>query len=634
MKISEFIDPRGIKLQVALANQEEAIDKLIALHDEVGNLKDVAGFKEAILAREAKGSTAIGNGIAVPHGKSASVAKAGLVAITCPDGVDYKAVDGKPSNLLFMIAAPEGGADTHLEVLAKLMQLLMDPAFCKTLVDAKSVEEFLSLIDKKEAEKDAASGQATAAAGAKKIVAVTACPTGIAHTFMAAESLEQKAKELGVAFRVEKDGSGGAKDPLTAKEIEEADAVIVAVDKNIDMGQFDGKKVVFASTKEAIHEPEKLFEKAKTASVYHHTGAVSKKSDDANESIGRQLYKHLMNGVSHMLPFVIGGGILIAIAFLLDDYSIDPSNFGSNTPVAAWFKTIGGAAFGFMLPILAGFIAQSIADRPGLAVGFVGGALAASGATFANPGGAIPSAFLGALVAGFAAGYFMKWLEKVCDKLPQSLEGIKPVLIYPLVGITVIGIVMCAINPIVGALNAWISGVLSSMGTTSLVPLGIILGAMMATDMGGPLNKAAYVFGTAALAEQNEVGWMIMAAVMVGGMVPPIAIALATLIFPKKFTVAERKAGPVNFIMGFCFITEGAIPYAAADPLHVIPSLMVGSGVAGALSMAFRCTLMAPHGGIFVFPVVGNWALYLVALAIGSVVSCLLLGLLKKTVED
>ena len=371
MKISEFIDPRGIKLQVALASQDEAIDKLIALHDEVGNLKDVAGFKDAILAREAKGSTAIGNGIAVPHGKSASVAKAGLVAITCPDGVDYKAMDGKPSNLLFMIAAPEGGADTHLEVLAKLMQLLMDPAFCKTLVEAKTVDEFLSLIDKKEAEKDAASGQATAAAGAKKIVAVTACPTGIAHTFMAAESLEQKAKELGIAFRVEKDGSGGAKDPLTAKEIEEADAVIVAVDKNIDMGQFDGKKVVLASTKEAIHEPEKLFEKAKTASVYHHTGAVTKREDGANESIGRQLYKHLMNGVSHMLPFVIGGGILIAIAFLLDDYSIDPSNFGTNTPVAAWFKTIGGAAFGFMLPILAGFIAQSIADRPGLAVGFV-----------------------------------------------------------------------------------------------------------------------------------------------------------------------------------------------------------------------------------------------------------------------
>ena len=631
MRISEFIDPKGIKLQVELADQNDAIDKLIALHNEVGNLKDVAKFKEAILAREAKGTTAVGNFIAVPHGKSDAVAKAGLTAITCPSGVDYKSMDGKPSKLLFMIAAPEGGADTHLEVLARLMQMVMDAKFVEKLIEAKTVEEFLSLIDEKEEEKKGATSQM---AGTKKVVAVTACPTGIAHTFMAAEALELKAKELGIAFRVEKDGSGGAKDPLTAAEIAEADAVIVAADKNIDMSVFDGKKVVLASTKEAIHDPAKLFEKAETASVYHHTGAVTKKSDSANESVGRQLYKHLMNGVSHMLPFVIGGGILIAIAFLLDDYSIDPSNFGSNTPVAAWFKTIGGAAFGFMLPILAGFIAMSIADRPGLAVGFVGGALAASGATFANPGGAIPSAFLGALVAGFAAGYFMKWLEKVCDKLPQSLEGIKPVLIYPLCGITVIGLIMCAINPIVGALNAWISGVLSGMGTTSLIPLGIILGAMMATDMGGPLNKAAYVFGTAALAEQNEVGWMIMAAVMVGGMVPPIAIALATLIFPKKFTVAERKAGPVNFIMGFCFITEGAIPYAAADPLHVIPSLMVGSGVAGALSMAFKCTLMAPHGGIFVFPVVGHAVLYLVALAIGSVVSCGLLGVLKKTVEE
>ncbi|CBK73510.1 PTS system D-fructose-specific IIA component (F1P-forming), Frc family (TC 4.A.2.1.4)/PTS system D-fructose-specific IIB component (F1P-forming), Frc family (TC 4.A.2.1.4)/PTS system D-fructose-specific IIC component (F1P-forming), Frc family (TC 4.A.2.1.4) [Butyrivibrio fibrisolvens 16/4] len=634
MKISEFIDPKGIKLQVACADQNEAIDQLISLHSSVGNLNDEAGFKEAILAREAKGSTAIGNGIAVPHGKSSAVSKAGVTAITCPAGVDYKALDGNPTNLLFMIAAPEGAADTHLEVLSKLMTILMDAAFCKSLVQAKTVEEFIGLIDKKEEERYAGTPAEKAATGNKKIVAVTACPTGIAHTFMAAEALEQKAKELGIAFRVEKDGSAGAKDPLTSSEIAEADAVIVACDKNIDMSVFDGKKVVLASTKDAIHTPEKLFEKAETAAVYHHTGAVTKRSDDSNETLGRQLYKHLMNGVSHMLPFVIGGGILIAIAFLLDDYSIDPSNFGTNTPVAAWFKTIGGAAFGFMLPILAGFIAQSIADRPGLAVGFVGGALAASGATFANPGGAIPSAFLGALVAGFAAGYFMKWLEKVCDKLPQSLEGIKPVLIYPLCGITVIGIVMCAINPIVGALNAWISGVLTGMGTTSLIPLGIILGAMMATDMGGPLNKAAYVFGTAALAEQNEVGWMIMAAVMVGGMVPPIAIALATLIFPKKFTVAERKAGPVNFIMGFCFITEGAIPYAAADPLHVIPSLMVGSGVAGALSMAFKCTLMAPHGGIFVFPVVGNAVLYLVALAIGSAVSCLLLGLLKKTVED
>lgn len=637
MRITEFIDPRGIKLQAKVSDQNDAIDQLIALHESAGNLKDVAGFKKAILEREAKGSTAIGNGIAVPHGKSASVKKAGLVAITCPGGVDYKALDGKPSNLLFMIAAPENGADTHLEVLSKLMGMLMDGEFCKKLVGAESVDEFLELIDSKETEKDAQNGAAKSEApskAGKKIVAVTACPTGIAHTFMAAEALELKAKELGITFRVEKDGSGGAKDPLTAKEIEEADAVIVACDKNIEMGQFDGKKVVMASTKEAIHTPEKLFEKVETASVYHHSGKVTKKSDDANESIGRKLYKHLMNGVSHMLPFVIGGGILIAIAFLLDDYSIDPSNFGTNTPVAAWFKTVGGAAFGFMLPILAGFIAMSIADRPGLAVGFVGGYLASTGATFANPGGDIPSAFLGALVAGFVSGYLVLWLEKICNKLPQSLEGIKPVLIYPLAGITMVGLVMCAINPVVGALNNWISGVLTGMSSGSIIALGILLGAMMATDMGGPLNKAAYVFGTAALAQQNETGWMIMAAVMVGGMVPPIAIALATLIFPKKFTVAERKAGPVNFIMGFCFITEGAIPYAAADPIRVIPSLMVGSGVAGALSMAFKCTLMAPHGGIFVFPVVGNWALYLVALAAGAVVSCLMLGVLKKTVEE
>ena len=637
MRITEFIDPRGIKLQAKVSDQNDAIDQLIALHESAGNLKDVAGFKKAILEREAKGSTAIGNGIAVPHGKSASVKKAGLVAITCPDGVDYKALDGKPSNLLFMIAAPENGADTHLEVLSKLMGMLMDGEFCKKLVGAESGDEFLELIESKETEKDAQNGAAKSEApskAGKKIVAVTACPTGIAHTFMAAEALELKAKELGITFRVEKDGSGGAKDPLTAKEIEEADAVIVACDKNIEMGQFDGKKVVMASTKEAIHEPEKLFEKVDSASVYHHTGAVTRKEDAANESLGRKLYKHLMNGVSHMLPFVIGGGILIAIAFLLDDYSIDPSNFGTNTPIAAWFKNIGGAAFGFMLPILAGFIAMSIADRPGLAVGFVGGYLASTGATFANPGGDIPSAFLGALVAGFVSGYLVLWLEKICNKLPQSLEGIKPVLIYPLAGITMIGLVMCAINPIVGALNNWISGVLTGMSSGSIIALGILLGAMMATDMGGPLNKAAYVFGTAALAQQNETGWMIMAAVMVGGMVPPIAIALATLIFPKKFTVAERKAGPVNFIMGFCFITEGAIPYAAADPIRVIPSLMVGSGVAGALSMAFKCTLMAPHGGIFVFPVVGNWALYLVTLVAGAVVSCLMLGVLKKTVEE
>ena len=641
MKITDLLKKDGINLNVAAADQNAAIDALIELHEKVGNLSNVSAFKKAILAREEKGSTAIGMGIAVPHGKSSAVSKAGVTAITIPNGIDYKSLDGNPSKLFFMIAAPDTAADNHLEVLSKLMTLLMDQAFSAKLIAAKTPDEFLSIIDAKEAEKDkeaAAKAAATAAPkkADKKLLGVTACPTGIAHTFMAAEALELKAKELGINIKVEKDGSAGAKDVLTSAEIAEADTIIIACDKNIEMGRFDGKQVIITSTKEAIHNPEKLINDAANGNTttYHHTGAVTKQSDTGNESIGRQFYKHLMNGVSHMLPFVIGGGILIAIAFLLDDYSIDPSNFGTNTPVAAWFKNIGGSAFNFMLPILAGFIAMSIADRPGLAVGFVGGALAASGATFASPGGDIPSAFLGALVAGFASGYFMKWLEKICEKLPQALEGIKPVLIYPLCGILVIGLIMCAINPLVGALNAWISTVLEGMGEGSTVALGILLGAMMATDMGGPLNKAAYVFGTAALANQNETGYMIMAAVMVGGMVPPIAIALATIFFKNKFTPAEVKSGPVNFIMGLCFITEGAIPFAAADPLHVIPSLMVGSGVAGALSMVFKCTLMAPHGGIFVFPVVGNVGMYLVALLIGSAIGCLMLGLLKKKVEN
>ena len=641
MKITDLLKKDGINLNVAAADQNAAIDALIELHERVGNLSNVSAFKKAILAREEKGSTAIGMGIAVPHGKSFAVSKAGVTAITIPEGIDYKSLDGNPSKLFFMIAAPDTAADTHLEVLSKLMTLLMDQAFAAKLLEAKTPEEFLSIIDAKEAEKDKETAAKAAAAEApklvsKKLLGVTACPTGIAHTFMAAEALELKAKEMGQSIHVEKDGSAGAKDPLTDAEIQAADVIIIACDKNIEMGRFNGKQVIITSTKEAIHNPAKLIQDAVdgNTTVYHHTGTVEKSSSAANESIGRQFYKHLMNGVSHMLPFVIGGGILIAIAFLLDDYSIDPGNFGTNTPVAAWFKNIGGVAFNFMLPILAGFIAMSIADRPGLAVGFVGGALAASGATFASPGGDIPSAFLGALVAGFAAGYFMKWLEKICEKLPVSLEGIKPVLIYPLVGIFVIGLVMCAINPLVGALNAWISSILQGMSTGSIVILGILLGAMMATDMGGPLNKAAYVFGTAALANQNETGYMIMAAVMIGGMVPPIAIALATIIFKNKFTPAERKSGPVNFIMGLCFITEGAIPFAAADPLHVIPSLMIGSGVAGALSMVFKCTLMAPHGGIFVFPVVGNVGMYLVALLVGSVVGCLMLGLLKKKVEE
>ena len=646
MKIKDLLKREGIALSVGAADQNAAIDKLIELHQAVGNLSDAKAFKEAILAREAKGSTAIGMGIAVPHGKSAAVKTAGVTAITIPSGIDYKSLDGNPSKLFFMIAAPDTAADTHLEVLSKLMTLLMDQNFANKLIEAKTADEFIKIIDDKEEEKnkeEAAkkAAQAPKAAPAQtkagKLVGVTACPTGIAHTFMAAEALELKAKEMGISIKVEKDGSGGAKDVLTDSEIAAADAVIVACDKNIEMGRFDGKKVIITSTKEAIHNPKDLIDKAAKGDVpvYHHTGAVTKAADtSSNESAGRKAYKHLMNGVSHMLPFVIGGGILIAIAFLLDDYSIDPSNFGSNTPVAAWFKSIGGAAFGFMLPILAGFIAQSIADRPGLAVGFVGGYLASTGATFASPGGDVPSAFLGALVAGFVGGYIVLGLRKICDKLPAALEGIKPVLIYPLVGTLLIGIVMCLINPIVGALNAWISDVLTGMSSGSIIALGALLGAMMATDMGGPLNKAAYAFGLASLANQNETGYMIMAAIMVGGMVPPIAIALATIFFKKKFTEAERKSGPVNFIMGLSFITEGAIPFAAADPARVIPSLLVGSGVAGALSMAFKCTLMAPHGGIFVFPVVGNVAMYLVALLIGSVVGCILLGVLKKNAVE
>ncbi len=644
MKITDLLKKDGINLNADAADQNAAIDALVALHERVGNLNNVSEFKKAILAREEKGSTAIGMGIAVPHGKSFAVAKTGVTAITIPEGIDYKSLDGNPSKLFFMIAAPDSAADTHLEVLSKLMTLLMDQAFASKLIEAKTPDEFLAIIDEKEAAKDkelaekaAASAPAKAEpAKAKKLLGVTACPTGIAHTFMAAEALELKAKDMGISIKVEKDGSAGAKDVLTDAEIAEADAIIIACDKNIEMGRFDGKEVIITSTKEAIHNPEDLIKKAVNGetTAYRHTGAVVKNTSTEGESFGRQFYKHLMNGVSHMLPFVIGGGILIAIAFLLDDFSIDPSNFGSNTPVAAWFKSIGSTAFGFMLPILAGFIAMSIADRPGLAIGFVGGALAASGATFAAPGGNVPSAFLGALVAGFAAGYLVKGLQKAFEWLPQALEGIKPVLIYPLCGILMIGIVMCAINPIVGALNAWITGVLEGMGTGSMVVLGILLGAMMATDMGGPLNKAAYAFGLASLANQNDTGYMIMAAIMIGGMVPPIAIALATIVFKNRFTPAERKSGPVNFIMGLCFITEGAIPFAAADPLRVIPSLMVGSGVAGALSMVFKCTLMAPHGGIFVFPVVGNVAMYLVSLLVGSVVGCLMLGLLKKKVED
>ncbi|MCR5516645.1 MAG: fructose-specific PTS transporter subunit EIIC [Lachnospira sp.] len=633
MRVTDLLDPKGIRLGVGLKDKEDAIAQLVALHDSVGNLSDPAAFTEAIKAREAKGSTAVGQGIAIPHGKSSAVKKVGLVAITAPSGVDYEALDGQPSNLLFMIAAPDTAADTHLEVLSRLMTMLMDPEFDKALVEAKTTDEFLKAIDKKEAEKFPEAVTETpkpATNSSYQVLAVTACPTGIAHTYMAAEALELKAKDMGVSIKVETDGSGGAKNVLTDAEIAAADCIIIAADRNVEMARFDGKKVIKVPVSDGIHKPEELINKAISgeASVYTHKGGASSSSSSKS---GSSVYRHLMNGVSHMLPFVVGGGILIAIAFLLDDYSIDPSNFGTNTPVAAWFKNVGGFAFSFMLPILAGYIAMSIADRPGLVVGFVGGYMASVGATFAAPGGdsKAVAGFLGALLAGFVGGYIVLCLEKICEYLPKAVDGIKPVLIYPLIGTLLIAVVMCAFNPLVAIINNGISDGLSSLSGASSIILGMIVAGMMAIDMGGPFNKASYAFGLAAISNGN---YDVMAAVMIGGMVPPIAIALATTIFKNKFTDTERKNGPVNYIMGLCFITEGAIPYAAADPLRVIPSCIVGSAVAGALSMAFKCTLMAPHGGIFVFPVVGNWPMYLVALLIGSVVGCALLGILKKNV--
>ena len=598
-----------------------------------------------ILAREAQSSTAIEAGIAVPHAKSDAVSNPGLAAMTLSQGVDYGAMDKQPSDLFFMIAAPLDG-NLHLEILSRLMVLLMDPEFTSGLRAAKTAEEFLAVIDKAEAAKygetgvpgvesvdtaeEAAAKAARNAGGEYRVLAVTACPTGIAHTYMAAEALEKKGAELGISIKVETQGSGGAKNVLTHQEIANCDGVIIAADKEVDLARFDGKPVLRVPVSDGIHKPEELIREAPNAPIYHHTGEVVDEVD--NESFGRKLYKQLMNGVSHMLPFVIGGGILIAIAFLLDDPSIDYSNFGTNTPVAAWFKNIGNTAFNFMLPILAGYIAMAIADRPGLMVGFVGGALAVSGATFASPaGGAVSAGFLGALIAGFAAGYLMLGMRKLCDKLPRALEGLKPILIYPVVGLLIIGLFMCLVNPIVGAINNALYSGLEAMGTSSKIVLGIILAGMMAIDMGGPFNKAAYVFGTSTLATVAAgQGSDIMAAVMVGGMVPPIAIALATTFFKNRFTPEERKSGPVNYIMGLCFITEGAIPYAAADPLRVLPSCVVGSAVAGALSMAFGCALPAPHGGVFVFPVMTNVLGYIISLVVGSLVGMVLLAVLKK----
>lgn len=643
MRIVDLLKPGAIQLGATLANKQEAIDKLISLHEKVGNISDRETFKAEILKREEAGTTAVGEGIAIPHAKSSVVSAPGLSAIVAPAGVDYDAPDGKPSDILFMIAAPQDG-DVHLEVLSRLMTLLMDENLRAALREAKTAEAFLDAIDRMESERFDES-KPKPAKGGYRVLAVTACPTGIAHTYMAAEALEKAGRQMQYLLKAETNGSAGAKNVLTAKEIAECDGIIIAADKSVDLERFDGKPVLSVSVSDGIHRPEDLIKMIQKGEVpvYHHTGAKTAVAESGSDSFGRKVYKHLMNGVSHMLPFVVAGGIFIALAFLIDTASgVNPQeaggDFGTVTAVARWLKNIGGYAFNFMIPVLAGFIAMSIADRPGFLVGVVGGYLATNGATFMDPGAAstIPSGFLGALLAGFVAGYLLLAVEKLCDKLPRALEGIKPVLIYPLVGLGIVGIMMCAVNPIMGVINSAMYDGLTWLSNHNLdILLGAILGGMMAIDMGGPFNKAAYVFGTAMLTEaaamaDPDVAYTIMASVMIGGMVPPIAIALSTTFFKDKWTADERKNGIVNYVMGLSFITEGAIPYAATYPLTIIPSCIVGSAVAGALSMIFNCTLMAPHGGIFVFAVVGNWYWYLLSLVVGSLISMFMLALLKK----
>ena len=640
MTIRDLLAAESINLNGTPAGKTEALNQCIDLMAKSGKIADVETYRKGVFAREEEGTTGIGMGIAIPHCKSDAVTKAGLAAMVVKDGVDFESLDGTPAKIIFLIAAPNTEDNVHLQVLSKLSVMLMDEQFTNSLINAGSVDEFLNIIDSAEKAKD----EKEAAKAAKEpvevkkddvfIVAVTACPTGIAHTYMAAEAIEKKAKELGYQVKVETRGSGGAKNVLTDDEIAKAAGVIVACDTNVPTDRFDGKKVIECQVSDGINKAEELIKRiaAGDAPVFKASGKkeASHSSVGGKESIGHQIYKHLMNGVSHMLPFVVGGGILIAIAFLIDGFSVDlnslpadqRANFGTITQGAALFKGIGGTAFGFMLPILAGFIAMSIADRPGLAVGFVGGSIAANGT----------SGFLGALVAGFVAGYIVNLLKKIFSKLPESLDGVKPVLLYPLLGIFLIGVIMqFVVEPPIGALNTAINNGLNGLNGASAVVLGVLLGGMMAIDMGGPVNKAAYVFGTASIAAGN---YNIMAAVMIGGMVPPLAIALATIFFKNKFTAEERKAGPTNFIMGLSFITEGAIPFAASDPLHVLPACAVGSAVAGGLSMAFGCTLMAPHGGIFVVPTIGNPLMYLVALVIGAFIACGLLGLLKKKVSE
>ena len=642
MTIRDLLAAESINLNGTPAGKTEALNQCIDLMAKSGKIADVEKYRKGVFAREEEGTTGIGMGIAIPHCKSDAVTKAGLAAMVVKDGVDFESLDGTPAKIIFLIAAPNTEDNVHLQVLSKLSVMLMDEQFTNSLINAGSVDEFLNIIDSAEKAKDekeaAKEAKAKEPVEVKKddvfIVAVTACPTGIAHTYMAAEAIEKKAKELGYQVKVETRGSGGAKNVLTDDEIAKATGVIVACDTNVPTDRFDGKKVIECQVSDGINKAEELIKRiaAGDAPVFKASGKkeASHSSVGGKESVGHQIYKHLMNGVSHMLPFVVGGGILIAIAFLIDGFSVDlnslpadqRANFGTITQAAAMFKGIGGTAFGFMLPILAGFIAMSIADRPGLAVGFVGGSIAANGT----------SGFLGALVAGFVAGYIVLLLKKVFSKLPESLDGMKPVLLYPLLGIFLVGVIMqFVVEPPIGALNTAINNGLNGLNGASAVVLGVLLGGMMSVDMGGPVNKAAYVFGTASIAAGN---YNIMAAVMIGGMVPPLAIALATIFFKNKFTAEERKAGPTNFIMGLSFITEGAIPFAASDPLHVLPACVVGSAVAGGLSMAFGCTLMAPHGGIFVVPTIGNPLMYLVALVIGAFIACGLLGLLKKKVSE
>lgn len=686
MRIRELLKKEGIALGVKVDSKDAAIDYLIDLHAKSGNITDKAEFKKGILAREESGSTGVGEGIAIPHSKNAAVKQPGLAAMTVPDGVDYDSLDGQPANLFFMIAAPEKGADVHLEVLSRLSMLLMDENFRAELLAAKNADQFLDICSKYEMEKFADElGEATEDKKENapektgyRVLAVTACPTGIAHTFMAAEALEKKGNEMGITIKVETNGSGGVKNRLTAKEIEECDGIIVAADKNVETARFDGKPVLFTKVADGIHKPEELINKVIDGKVSVHHESGKKAEEESAGGVGSQIYKHLMSGVSHMLPFVIGGGIMIALAFLIDTIcgygSTGGSNFGTCTPLSAFFKYVGDLSMGLMVPVLAGYIAYSIADRPGLAVGFTGGLLASSGNAaiakyiwagaslspfqdfiskfgFVGEGsGNTVSGFLGGILAGFLAGYIVLLLKKMCSKFPQSLEGIKPTLIYPLVGIFLVGVLMVFIfNPLIGLVNTGLSNMLTSLADKNLLALlGLILGAMMAIDMGGPINKAAYVFGSGMLstaadlvsagASQSDAAvqacYISMAAVMIGGMVPPMGIALACKLFPKKFTKAERGSAVSNFVMGCSFITEGAIPFAAADPLHVIPCTLVGAGVAGALSAAFKCTLMAPHGGIFVFATVGHPLFYILSWVIGSVVTCLLLGLIKKNVAE